>query len=159
MCHVWIIDSPELPTHALLHFEIDRTVCSLPVKRIIKPPLLELATGCACTVRWSGRKQYSATVLCLGNNFTRSLLSLISSCFLLSIRWCNFGGQKEVGVGVITLQWWSGRGRAEWRHWDSWAAGSSLWKSDPKKEAQDWQGTIFMAMKISASKLCTCCTY
>ena len=59
-------DSVELPTHALVHFDIDQTVCALQVKRIVQPPLVEVTTGTTCTVRWSKRKQYTATVLFLG---------------------------------------------------------------------------------------------
>ena len=58
-------DSAELPTHALLYFKTDHTVCTLPVKRILQPPQLEIVVGCSCIVRWSVRKQYAATVLYL----------------------------------------------------------------------------------------------
>ena len=41
--------------HALVHFDMDNTVCGLPVKRIMHPPLLQLAVGCTCRVGWVGR--------------------------------------------------------------------------------------------------------
>lgn len=68
-------DSAELPTHALLYFKTDHTVCTLPVKRILQPPQLEIVVGCSCIVRWSARKQYAATVLCLGKNLTGAVFT------------------------------------------------------------------------------------
>ena len=35
----------ELSTHALLHFEVNDTVCAVPVKRIVHPPLPEVTEG------------------------------------------------------------------------------------------------------------------
>ena len=71
-----------MPTHALLHFEVDQTVCTLHVKRIIHPPLFQLKEGSTCRVRWSGRKHYDATVLCLGKNLSHifPLLAVNLSC-------------------------------------------------------------------------------
>ena len=68
-------DSAELLTHALLYFKTDHTVCTLPVKRILQPPQPQVVVGCPCTVRWSGRKQYAATVLCLGRNLTGAVFT------------------------------------------------------------------------------------
>ena len=86
MYHFWTNDSTELPTHALVHFNSDHTVCTLPVKCIVQPTLCEVVVGCSCTVRWSRRKQYTATVLCVGKNLTRVQFSLIFTYLLLSIR-------------------------------------------------------------------------
>ena len=58
----------EPPTHVLLHFAADDTVGVVPVKRIIHPSPLEVCVGCDCRVKWSDNRQYSATVLNMGEN-------------------------------------------------------------------------------------------
>lgn len=64
--HQILVISTELATYVLLHFEVDGTVCALPVKCIVHPALPELVVGCSYRVRWSKRKQYDISVLCLG---------------------------------------------------------------------------------------------
>ena len=56
----------DVPTHVLLHFEVDDTVCAAPVKRVIHPPLSEIIVGRTCRVRWNARREFDATLLCLG---------------------------------------------------------------------------------------------
>ena len=81
-CHIlFLIILTEPPTHALLHFEVDSTVSILPVKRIAHPPLPELTEGCTCRVRWSKRKQYDASVLCLGMNLVETKAFFVCHCF------------------------------------------------------------------------------
>ena len=146
ICHVpfWMNHSTELPTHALLHFDIDHTVCTLSVKRIVQPPLPQVVVGCSCTVRWSGKKQYTATVLCLGKNSTRGQFSLIFTYFLLPFRRCSFIGQEAAWVGVIKLQWSSEGGRAKGRSTDRQRNIQSA-GSDQKQEAQGLQGLVLTA--------------
>ena len=76
----------ELPTHALLHFEVDDSVCAVPVKRIVHPPLPELRKGCACRIRWNTKKEFDATVLCLGKDLFEAHLFIRINNFVLSFR-------------------------------------------------------------------------
>ena len=94
----------DLPTHALLHFPVDETVGVVPLTRIIHPTVLELFEGCGCRVKWSGKKEYEATLLCTGKKFGLELscLSLFSIlCFFL-LRWLGLcaksGGWMDVGT-------------------------------------------------------------
>ena len=74
-----------LPTHTLVHFGVDNTVCGLPLKRILDPSLPELIVGCTCRVKWRGKKQYDGTVLFMGkrllwNGTYWQLLYWLSHC-------------------------------------------------------------------------------
>ena len=60
------VPATDLPTHVLLHFEVDDTVRAATFKRVICPPLPEIIVGCACRVRWNAKSEFDATVLCLG---------------------------------------------------------------------------------------------
>ena len=62
------------PSHVLLHFRVDDTVCIAPVKRITNPPLSQLTVGSSCKVKWDSKKEFDATVLCLGKKFEWPLI-------------------------------------------------------------------------------------
>lgn len=68
-CTSWIFIFTEQPTHVLVHFPVDDTISVIHVKRVIEPPLLQLTKGDDCKVKWSKRKVYNATVLCIGKKF------------------------------------------------------------------------------------------
>ena len=81
-CHIlFLIILTEPPTHTLVHSEVDSTVSVLPVKRIAHPPVSELTVGCTCRVRWSKRKQYDASMPCLGMNLVESKAFFVCHCF------------------------------------------------------------------------------
>ena len=86
MYHFWTNDSAEPPTHGHLHFEVDDTVCTLPAKCIIPPPLLQVVIGCSCTVRWSRKKQNTARVLFIGVCTVTEVFTNFQSS---GLRWIN----------------------------------------------------------------------
>ena len=78
---------------------------SLPVKRIVQSPLVEVVMGCTWTIRWSWRKHYTAIVLFLGRNSAKGRFSLI-----FTFSYCPSGNAASVArikarMGIIKLQW------------------------------------------------------
>ena len=61
-------------------------MCAVPVKRIAHPPLPELSKGCACRVRWNTKKEFDATVLCLGKELFEAYLFIRINNLVLSFR-------------------------------------------------------------------------
>ena len=94
----------DLPTHVLLHFELDDTMCTLPLKRITHPPPPQLTTGCTCRVKWSANREYEATVLCLGNVFITYLFTALFLHDAFQVMLACWPGQK------MTM-WYSMKGR------------------------------------------------
>ena len=58
--------SLDIPTHALVHFEVDNSISAVPVSKFIEPRVEEIEEGCQCTVRWEGKRSYQGTVLLSG---------------------------------------------------------------------------------------------
>ena len=53
-------------THLVVKFTEGEELSVVPMKRVTNPTPLELKECCLCSVRWSDKRIYNATVLAMG---------------------------------------------------------------------------------------------
>ena len=53
-------------THFIVKFKEDGAVCIIPAKNIVEPSPTDLKEFNECTVKWSDKKNYTATVMAMG---------------------------------------------------------------------------------------------
>ena len=75
----WVLKETAGATHFIVRFDEDGAVCTIPAKNIVKPSPADLDELSECTVRWSDKKTYTATVLAMGKFLYLSYLHLDAS--------------------------------------------------------------------------------
>ena len=71
-----MIVSIAIATHVLVNFNVDDSVCAVPVGKITRPPTEQLKCGVQCTVQWASEVVYEGKILCVG---------MVKICMLASL--------------------------------------------------------------------------
>ena len=55
-----------LPSHFLVKFHVDETLCVIPKKNLVDPTHLHVQVGGSCSVKWNATEVLEATVMAMG---------------------------------------------------------------------------------------------